>query len=197
MIFLQNKKMLPKKKKRFSKFLKEEIFMKEGKKKGEEKISSKKNQKISAHQMTKHKEKEANGKAQRKWKNWRLVWLVATKYLSNLDTKSKKKSSCRKLKPESKIHVPKIEWILSIIQHLALLDITAWQHSRNHGADAPFAGTTFRHSLCHICRGAGPSGQPSALDRLASPRPRLAIVFRPRLHGVHLALNHIKLLHPV
>ena len=40
----------------------------------------------------------------RSWlKNRQLAWLLATKIMSNLPTNSKKKSSCRKLRPESKL----------------------------------------------------------------------------------------------
>ena len=38
--------------------------------------------------------------------------------------------------------------------------------------------------LADFILGAGPSGQPSALDRLAGPRQRLANDLRPGLHGV-------------
>ena len=55
-----------------------------------------------------------------------------------------------------------------------------------HGADAPFAGAraAFCLSRRRIRWGAGPRGPPSALDRLASPRPRLANYLRPCLYGV-------------
>ena len=41
-----------------------------------------------------------------------------------------------------------------------------------------------RESRRRISRGAVPSGKPPALDRLASPRQRIANSRRPRLNGV-------------
>ena len=51
----------------------------------------------------------------------------------------------------------------------------------NHGVK--FA-VNRRESLRHIRRGAVPSCLPSALERLAGPRPRFAKALRPRLHGL-------------
>ena len=98
-----------------------------------------------------------------------------------------------------KIHVPKFEGIFSIVPRLfrssrAYLERRLSRcpavHSapayRVHCAGAPFAVAAFRdrESRCIVRRGAVPSGQPSALDCFACPRPRLAKALRPRLYGL-------------